>query len=291
MTANESTSAAPAPDVVQFCKAIGDETRLAILRRLSLTDLRGGDMIEWLEIPHNALSYHLKYLRDIGLVRDHRSGADARDIYYSLDLERLRALYAAVGETLHTDSPRALEGQPASAPSHAPLRVLFLCTHNSARSQLAQGLIQLRGGSTIVARSAGSEPTAVHPQALALLQEHGIDTGDYYAKPMAEVAGERFDFVITVCDRVRELCPAFAGTPSLLHWSIPDPVRVEGDAARNAAFRGVMTDLGLRIEHFLRLSIGDDGELPASQPRVRAWQNLGRGRPAPPASSRRSDSI
>ena len=242
--------------MVQFCKALGDETRLAILRRLSLTDLRGGDMVEWLDIPHNALSYHLKYLRDMNLVGDHRSTADARDIYYHLDLPRLRMLYAALGGALQVESDAVPGGLARLTTRDRPLRVLFLCTHNSARSQLAQGIAQLRGGGRLAAFSAGSEPTAIHPEVLALLQERGVDTTGYRAKALTELTEDTFDYVVTVCDRVREVCPSFPGGPTHLHWSIPDPNLVADGAGRRQAFSGVVAEIELRIEHFLHATCG-----------------------------------
>ena len=257
MASSSLTIAASAPEMVRFGKAVGDETRLAILRRLSLTDLRGGDMVEWLDIPHNALSYHLKYLRDLGLVSDHRSSADARDIYYQLDLRRLRGLFAALGDTLQVGSDMLLGSLAAPGTADRPLRVLFLCTHNSARSQLAQGIAQQRGGTRIAAFSAGSEPTEIRPEALTLLRERAVDTTGYRAKSLAEFADQSFDYVVTVCDRVREVCPIFLGDPIHLHWSIPDPVQIDDDADRMQAFSSVEAELELRIEHFLHVAVAD----------------------------------
>jgi protein-tyrosine-phosphatase/DNA-binding transcriptional ArsR family regulator len=254
MASSSLIHAALAPELVRFCKAAGDETRLAILRRLSLTDLRGGDMVEWLDIPHNALSYHLKYLRELGLVSDHRSSADARDIYYQLDLRRLRSLYVALGDALLVDGDALLRNLAAPRGADRAMRVLFLCTHNSARSQLAQGIAQERGGKWISVFSAGSDPTEIRPEALKLLRERGIDTTDYRTKPLAEFVNQTFDYVVTVCDRVREVCPTFPGDPTLLHWSIPDPVQVDDDADRMQAFFNVVAELELRIEHFLRVA-------------------------------------
>src|SRR5918997_3744050 len=89
------------PDVVLFFKALADETRLAIVRLLALSDLRAGEVVQRLQLPANIVSYHLKQLRALGLLRDRRSSLDHRDVYYSVDLARLHALYAAAGDTLH----------------------------------------------------------------------------------------------------------------------------------------------------------------------------------------------
>src|SRR5918912_467332 len=145
------TNSAPAPDVLSFFKALADETRLTILCLLALTDLRAGELVAHLHCPQNAVSYHLKHLRALGLLRDRRSTADARDVYYSLDHD--------------------LQETAPEADASRPLRVLFLCTHNSARSQLAEGILRYLGGDAVEAYSAGSEPADVHPYALALLQE------------------------------------------------------------------------------------------------------------------------
>ncbi len=259
MSTNTLAGVASTSEMVQFCRTLGDETRLAILRRLTLTDLRGGDMVKWLEMSQNAVSYHLKYLRDMGLVADHRSSADARDIYYHLDLPRLRRFYTTLGDALEV-ARESLPDEQSQPSLDRPLRVLFLCTHNSARSQLAEGLAHVCGGGRIAPYSAGSHPTAVLPEVLALLQARGVDTTGYRAKPLSEFTEQAFDYVVTVCDRIREVCPSFLGDPMRLHWSIPDPSMIEDDADRQLAFSSVVTELELRIEHFLRV-VGDAVQL------------------------------
>jgi len=249
----------PAPDALPFFKALADETRLTILRLLALTDLKSGEIVEQLRVPQNAVSYHLKRLRALGLLRDHRSDADARDVYYSLDLDRLRALYAAAGDTLQvagcigaTSGPGDDGDEPAEGAGR-PLRVLFLCTYNSARSQLAEGIARRMGGDQVEVYSAGSEPTRVHPDAAALLAEWGIDPSAHHAKPVDEFAGQLFDYIITVCDRVRDRCPVFPGDPVQIHWSFPDPVAIADDAERRRAFRAVGRELATRAGYLLTL--------------------------------------
>src|SRR3712207_6505287 len=100
-----TVSTASASDIVHFFRVLGDETRLAILRLLALSDLRAGEISAQLHAPQNAVSYHLKQFRSLGLLRDRRSSADARDIYYSVDQERLHALYAVAGDALHARIP------------------------------------------------------------------------------------------------------------------------------------------------------------------------------------------
>jgi protein-tyrosine-phosphatase/DNA-binding transcriptional ArsR family regulator len=129
-----------------------------------------------------------------------------------------------------------------------PIRVLFLCTHNSARSQIAEAMLRQMGGPNFAAFSAGTEASRVHPLALHVLQEHGIRTDGLYSKSLSDYLGKPFDLVITVCDQANEHCPLFPGAPERLHWSIPDPSAVTGaDEERVTAFRMVYRDLARRL--------------------------------------------
>jgi len=240
-------------DVLTVLQALSDPVRLAIVRQLALTDMRAGEVVERLHAPQNAVSYHLKQLRALGLLRDHRSSLDGRDIYYGLDLERLSALYAAAGSALHPGIAPGPPGEPAAGTAERPLRVLFLCTHNSARSQLAEGIIRYLGGGQVEAYSAGSRPYAVHPEALALLEGWGVDTSRHVSKSLERFREQTFDYVITVCDRVRESCPTFPGDPKQIHWSLPDPAAVEDVEARSRTFQQVFRELQVRIRYLLNL--------------------------------------
>jgi arsenate reductase len=133
-----------------------------------------------------------------------------------------------------------------------PLRVLFLCTHNSARSQMAEGIFRALGGERVEAASAGTEVTRVHPLAIREMAERGIDIGAQRSKHLQEFLGQDFDYVVTVCDNARDACPVFPGAAERLHWSLPDPSAVEGDEpVRAAAFRRVADDLTRRIRELL----------------------------------------
>ena len=133
-----------------------------------------------------------------------------------------------------------------------PIRVLFLCTHNSARSQIAEAMLRHMGGDDFAAFSAGTEVTRVHPLARAALAERGIATCELSSKHLSDFAGQPFDVVITVCDRANDACPVFPGDTERIHWSFPDPSAVEGTAAeRLAAFRHVREGLEQQITPFI----------------------------------------
>ena len=133
-----------------------------------------------------------------------------------------------------------------------PKRVLFLCTHNSARSQMAEGFLRRLGGERFEAQSAGTRPSGLHPLALAVMREIGVDVSGQQSKDVGEYTQVAFDYVITVCDQAREECPIFPATGRQLHWSIPDPAEADGDeATRLAAFRRARDDLEARIREFI----------------------------------------
>jgi arsenate reductase len=127
-------------------------------------------------------------------------------------------------------------------------RVLFLCTHNSARSQMAEALLRELGGLGFEVASAGTQVTRVHPLAVATMAAAGIDLSGHRSKHLDELAGQRFDTVITVCDDVAEACPVFPGAAQRLHWSIPDPSAVQGgERERARAFANAADLLRERI--------------------------------------------
>jgi len=135
------------------------------------------------------------------------------------------------------------------------LRVLFVCTGNSARSQMAEAILNAKGKGRVTAASAGSRPAArVNPYAIETLREFQIPWAGNAPRGIDGLEREQWDFVVTVCDRAKESCPIFPGRPTLAHWSIPDPAEVEGDdATRRAAFRTAFLDLSHRIDLLLAL--------------------------------------
>jgi len=130
-------------------------------------------------------------------------------------------------------------------------RVLFLCTHNSARSQMAEGLLRQMAGDRFDVRSAGTEATAVQPLAIEAMRELGIDISGHTSKALDVFYGQPFDFVITVCDRAKESCPLFPGRGERIHWSFDDPAAATGtDAERLEAFRRVRDAIRARLREF-----------------------------------------
>jgi arsenate reductase (thioredoxin) len=131
-------------------------------------------------------------------------------------------------------------------------RVLFLCTHNSARSQMAEGLLRYLAGGRFEVTSAGTEATRVRPQAIEVMGEMGIDISGQESKTLESYLGEPFDYVITVCDDANEVCPVFPGAKSRLHWSFRDPSQATGgEEERLEVFRRVRDELRERIEREL----------------------------------------
>jgi arsenate reductase len=139
--------------------------------------------------------------------------------------------------------------------SNAPLRVLILCTGNSARSQIAEALINQKGRGRFIAESAGSRPAAkVNPLAVQVLREAGIDWHGHAPRGLEGLERTPWDLVITVCDNAREACPVFPGQPVVAHWGMPDPAEAEGNEdARLQAFRDTLQLLSRRIELLLAL--------------------------------------
>jgi arsenate reductase len=130
-----------------------------------------------------------------------------------------------------------------------PRRVLFLCTHNAARSQMAEGLLRQLGGDRFEAHSAGIVATAVHPLAIQAMAELGIDIAHQTSKTLDRYRDTAFDLVITLCDEASEACPVFPAATARRHWPFPDPSQAMGsDAERLALFRAVRDGIRRRIE-------------------------------------------
>jgi arsenate reductase len=132
-------------------------------------------------------------------------------------------------------------------------RVLVLCTGNSARSQMGEGLFRQAGGDAYEVFSAGTRPSHVRPEAIAVMREIGIDLSGQRSKSVDEFAGQSFDYVVTVCDNARDNCPVFPGGAVRIHWSLEDPAAVEGsETERLAAFRRIRDQIHQRVTAFFR---------------------------------------
>ncbi len=232
-----------------FLRLAGHPLRWRLLSELARSDRQVRELKVLTGEGQSLVSYHLGRLRDGGLVSMRRSAADRRDAYYRVDLARCGELLAAAGAALHP----GLRLVPAPAGKlQARVRVLFLCTGNSARSQMAEAFAEQLAGDAITAASAGSHPKSLHPNAVRAMLEYGIDISGRQAKHVSTFSGQRFDYVVSLCDRVREVCPEFPGHPEMLHWSIPDPGQTgNSDAETYPAFRAVAADLHVRTGYLL----------------------------------------
>jgi arsenate reductase (thioredoxin) len=163
----------------------------------------------------------------------------------------------------------------AAAETEKRSRVLFLCTHNSARSQMAEGLLRHLAGERFEAHSAGTEATLVRPLAIRAMEEIDIDISGQESKALDGYLDQPFDYVITVCDDASEACPVFPGARNRLHWSFEDPSQAEGsEDERLAVFRRVRDEIRVRIERELVKSRSSP-ELPRI-PLPRRWVNKGK---------------
>lgn len=239
-----------------FVALAAHPVRWRVMTELAGSDYRVRELATRLEQPQNLVSYHLRLLREGGLVTAARSSADRRDSYYHLDLDRCARELAGSGTALH----------PALQPSHPPsdppfpqgrgqrLSVLFVCTGNSARSPVAEALLTLRAAGAVRATSAGSRPKEhLHPGAVRVLRERfDVDLSAQHPRHLDDVADESFDLVITLCDKAREVCPEFSGPARRMHWSIADPAAPDGAVAPgDAAFERAADEIDARVGHLL----------------------------------------
>jgi protein-tyrosine-phosphatase/DNA-binding transcriptional ArsR family regulator len=206
-------------------RALGDEIRLRIVDDLVYGDRTPGELADMLDLPSNLLAHHLGVLEECRLITRHRSEGDARKRYLTLERGALREL--GLGGRL------------------APVRsVLFICTHNSARSKFAEAVF--RDSSEMLVESAGTEPARrVHPKARAVAARMGVDIGTARPRSYGDV-GFQPDLVVSLCDLARE-APTPFDAPRL-HWSIPDPVPVGRVEAFRVAFEQIRDRVGMLAE-------------------------------------------
>ncbi len=170
-----------------------------------------------------------------------------------VDLDRLESELLDLELTIAAAGRAKKERTTMSA---APIRVLFVCTGNSARSQLAEALLTQFGGGDFEVYSAGTEPKGVNPFAVEVLASRGIDWSGATSKSVTEFIGQSFDYVITVCDRARQSCPVFPGQYNSLHWGLEDPAEAEGtDAEKRAAFERTAMELTQRLRPFVEIAL------------------------------------
>ncbi len=255
-----------APAAVDLLGALAQPTRLEIFRllmRYRPHGLAAGDIGRLLAVAHNTLSTHLAALEQVGLLASRREG---RHVIFAAAPRRADALLGFLADACCSERPTRCDTAASAYPSRkepratdAPLRVLVVCTGNSARSVMAEAVLNREGLGRIESFSAGSRPhEAPHPLALGLLDELGYESSGFRSKSWDEFlapGAPKLDLVITVCDAAADdACPAFPGTPLQVHWGLDDPAIVEGPLeARRAAFRKSYRNLAARVSAFVNL--------------------------------------
>ena len=245
-----------------FLKLLAHDIRWNLLVLLARSDYRVQELVHFIAQPQNLVSYHLRQLREHNLVSERRSAADSRDVYYSLNFATLQTLYFAAADALHPalSRPETTQKEMISPLPQKSKRVLFLCTENSARSQMAEALLRHLSSGRVEALSAGSNPASIHPYALQVLTRLGVETSSLRSKHMDEFRGQRFDRIITLCDRIVEVCPSFPNDPERIHWSFPNPATVQGtEAEQYRAFEQIGLQLTTRIRLLLTLLESEKG--------------------------------
>ncbi|WFE66547.1 ArsR family transcriptional regulator [Micromonospora sp. WMMD714] len=242
----------PSHTAPPFVRLAAHPLRWQLLTALARSDLRVRELVSLLGQPQNLVSYHLRLLRDGGLVTSTRSSFDGRDSYYHLDLDSCIHALAGTGLALHP--ALRLDGTTPAAPLHPRPRrtVLFVCTGNSARSPIAEAHLRRHTVGHVQVTSAGSRPRPqLHPYAVRVLHDRfGVDVTDQRPRHLDTLTGRRFDYVITLCDKAREVCPDLGSPAGRLHWSIPDPATT-GTREDYPAFLRIAADIDTRVRHLL----------------------------------------
>lgn len=249
-----SSSQAIAPPA--YVRLAAHPLRWRLLTELADGDHRVRELAADLDQPQNLVSYHLRLLRDGGLVTATRSSFDGRDRYYHLDLDRCADALTDSGAALHP----ALRGDAGQEQS-LRVAVLFVCTGNSARSPIAEALLRHHTAGHVTVMSAGSRPRQrLHPNTIRVLREaFGISISGQRPRHLDTLAGRGFDHVITLCDRAREVRPEFPHHPWQVHWSIPDPATADDtDEASYPAFQRTAADIDTRIRHLVPVLAATD---------------------------------
>lgn len=228
-----------------FLALIAHPLRWRLITALAPSDLRVRELVAAIEEPQNLVSYHLGLLRRGGLVESRRSSFDGRDSYYRLDLEACARGLAETGSALH---PTLAAGSVEPRRTRGPIKVLFLCTGNSARSPMAAALLRHHADRRVQAYSAGSHPKPLDPRAADALHHYGITLNDHRPQPLSRFSDRKLNYVISLCDKVREVLPEFTHRPALLHWSIPNPHDLPDDPE---VFARTAAELDLRVRQLV----------------------------------------
>jgi protein-tyrosine-phosphatase/DNA-binding transcriptional ArsR family regulator len=243
-----------------FVRLAAHPVRWRLLTELADSDYRVRELVARVDQPQNLVSYHLRLLRDGGLVTATRSSFDGRDSYYHLDLDRCADALTDSGAALHPALRRQLI-PPVEQQWSRRIAVLFVCTGNSARSAIAEALLRHHAAEHVAVTSAGSRPKrCLHPNTIRVLREtFGIDISSQRPRHLDTLAGRKFDHVITLCDKAREACPEIPHQPRRLHWSIPDPATADdSDHVSHPAFQRIAADIDARIRHLLPVLTASD---------------------------------
>jgi ArsR family transcriptional regulator, arsenate/arsenite/antimonite-responsive transcriptional repressor / arsenate reductase (thioredoxin) len=240
-----------APRAPALLRVLAHDLRWAIVRMLAQGDMRVREVVAATGEAPNLITYHLARLRAAGLVWVRRSTADGRDSYYALDLDAVGAGMEEVAGDIHPGLTAAGTGGRALEPDLGSSRVLFICTGNSSRSPMAEGWLRHLGGPGVVAVSAGTLPTSLHPLAVAAMAEYGVDISGHQVRNVDVFAAQSFDRVITLCDRAREACPEPPAATTVAHWSVPNPADAHPPDLH--AFRATARELHTRVRYLLPL--------------------------------------
>jgi ArsR family transcriptional regulator, arsenate/arsenite/antimonite-responsive transcriptional repressor / arsenate reductase (thioredoxin) len=240
-----------------FVQVVAHPLRWRLLTELADSDLRVRELVALVDQPQSLVSYHLRLLRNAGLVTATRSSFDGRDSYYHLDLVRCAHALAGAGAALHPALRRPDTAAPPSSvdrPNAPRVAVLFVCAGNSARSPIAEALLHRRSAGSVDVASAGTRPKPrIHPNTVRVLHDrYGINITDQRPRHLDAVAQRRFDYMITLCDKAREVRIDFGHHPQLSHWSIQDPATAgHTDLASYPAFERTAAEIDTRIRYLL----------------------------------------
>jgi protein-tyrosine-phosphatase/DNA-binding transcriptional ArsR family regulator len=239
-----------------FLRLAAHPVRWRLLVELADSDFRVRELVTRVDQPQNLVSYHLRLLRDGGLVSARRSSFDGRDSYYHLELDRCADALTDSGAALHPALRRhaAPPTPPVEQLRSRRIAVLFVCTGNSARSPIAEALLRHHTADHVTVTSAGNRPKAdLHPNTVRVLREaFGIDVSGQRPQHLDALTWRTFDYAITLCDKARETCPEFLHHSRRVHWSIPDPAAADGtDQYGYPEFERAAADIDTRIRHLL----------------------------------------